>query len=300
MAKKAKQKTINYKGYNCKLVNKWVAPEENGAPVLSMPNIPHPLHGPGYQPRTVLGTATWNHMRNKCYFDADYMCEACGDKVKTEYYDDGSIKHQYHNDGTLKKRDLHSHELFSIDYDKGTARFERCVALCKRCHIEFIHSGRMLTMYKKGDPLMPAEVVLDGIEHGFKQIYHYNEDHYGEEKLRVYYAIIDYTLDETIGEEVKRLIDKYKIEFYIPDGEMMPKGKPVWGQWKVIIGNKEYKSKYTCQKDWEEAMEKNNTKQIEGNKSWAARTKTFKDINAVDITDADMKRISKAKIPDDF
>lgn len=639
MAKKKKQKTINYRGYTCKLVNKWVAPEENGAPILSMPNIPHPLHGPGYQPRTVLGTTTWNHMRNRCYFEADYTCEACGAKVKTEYNDDGTIKHQYHDDGTLPKRQLHSHELFSIDYDKGTAKFERCVALCSfcvdedtevltqdgwkkipqvttddvvacwdksgsiifqhpnttiemeaeyinkitgkgatlffsdghrmplkvaskqspkygevvdvlakdykashyynwltggntvgnehltdlerlyiaieadghlywdkehptkaangersrsyssrygsdeyrytyhialyksrkierfkkllkssstkyevvksskkdycefnvwtnveckhflncfsqempsqkalefieelvfwdgtfvgertawytnkkeevdfvqgvaaqcnvatsvqvvnrignirkgewnttydkltyavafhsvrneysardmkservkwkkkvycitvptsyfiarrdglvfvtgNCHINFIHSGRMLTMYKKGDPLTTADVVLNGIEHGFQQIKKYNDEHKGGEKLRVYYAIIEYAEDPVIGEKVKELIEKYDIEFYMPDGEMFPKGKPVWGHWKVIIGNKEYESKYQSQKDWEKAMEKNNEEQLAARTSWINRFKKYEGLDSVDITDKDMERIDKAKIPEDF
>lgn len=301
MAKKnKKQKTIIYKGFACKLVDKWVAPEENGAPILTMPNIPHPLHGKGYQPRTVLGASTWNHIRNRCYYEAHYTCEACGAKVKTEFYENGAVHHQYHDDGTIAKRQLHCHELFSYDYDKGTATFERCVALCECCHIRFIHSGRMLTLYKKGDPLMPAEKVLEGLEHGFKQIYNWNNEHYGEEKLRVYYAVIDYTEDETIGDKVKELIDKYEIEFYMPDGEMYPKGTPVWGHWSVIIGANEYKSQYTCQRDWEEAMAINNAEQIEKNKSWYNRVKKYEGLESVEITDDDMKKIEDIKLPEGF
>lgn len=298
--KNKKQKTIIYKGFACKLVDKWVAPEEGGAPILTMPNVPHPLHGPGYQPRTILGNTTWNHMRNRCYYEANYTCECCGVKVRTEYYEDGSVKHKYHDDGTLAKRNLHAHELFDYDYEKGTARFVRCVALCRQCHVEFIHSGRMLTMYKKGDPLMTVEVVLAGLEHGFQQIKKYNDENKGGEKLRVYYSIIEYVDDPTIGEKVHELIDKYNIEFYMPDGEMYPKGKPVWGHWKVILGNNEYESKYQSQKDWEKAMEDNNEVQLAARKSWMARFKKYEGLDSVEISDEDLNKINNAEVPKDF
>lgn len=298
MVKKKKQKTINYKGYNCKLVDKWVAPEDGGAPILSMPNVPHPLHN--LAPRTILGTTTWNHMRNRCYFEAHYTCEACGAKVKTEYYDNGAVHHQYHDDGTIAKRNLHAHELYTYDYEKGTARFERCVSLCECCHVRFIHSGRMLTMYKQGDPLTTAERVLEGLEHGFEQIKKYNDEHKGGEKLRVYYAVIDYVDDPIIGEKVWSLIDKYNIEFYMPDGEMYPKGVPVWGGWKLVIGNKEYDSPFHSQKEWEKAMEKNNKEQIKSRVSWLNRFKKYEGLDSVEITEEDLKKINNTEIPDGF
>ena len=299
MAKKnKKQKTIIYKGFTCKLVDKWVAPEDGGAPILSMPNVPHPLHS--LAPRTILGTTTWNHMRNRCYFEANYTCEACGAKVKTEYYDNGAVHHQYHDDGTIAKRNLHAHELYSYDYNKGVARFERCVALCECCHVRFIHSGRMLTMYKQGDPLTTADRVLEGLEHGFEQIKKYNNEHKGGEKLRVYYAVIDYVDDPVIGEKVWDLIDKYNIEFYMPDGEMYPRGVSVWDGWKLVIGNKEYDSPFHSQKEWEKAMEKNNKEQLEKRTSWINRFKKYEGLDSVDISDADMERINNAKIPEKF
>ena len=296
--KKVKQKTISYKGYTCKLIDKWVAPEEGGAPIITMPNVPHPLHT--IAPRNILGNTTWNHMRNRCYFEAHYTCEACGAKVKTEYYDNGAVHHQYHDDGTIAKRNLHAHELYTYDYDKGTAKFERCVALCERCHVRFIHSGRMLTMYKQGDPLLTADRVLDGLEAGFKQIKKWNDEHYGEEKLRVYFAVIDYTEEPEIGDKVKELIDQYEIEFYMPNGDMMPKATPVWGFWKLIIGTKEYASPFDSQGEWEKAMEKNNERQMEARKSWINKFKKYEGLESVEISDADMKKIDKAEIPDGF
>lgn len=634
MAKKnKKQKTVVYKGYTCKLVDKWVAPEEGGAPIITMPNVPKPLHGPGHQPRTILGTTTWNHMRNRCYFEAGYKCEACGAKVKTEFYDNGAVKHQYHDDGTIPKRNLHAHELYTYDYNKGTARFERCVALCEccvdkdtevltdngwkkipevtlednianwwkdghitfekpeatvkvfadninkitgknatlyfsddhrmplkvaskqapnygdivdvlaknykashyynwlsggetvgddhltnlervyiaieadghlkwdkehpakavdgirsrsynsrygsgdyrytycisffktrkierfkkllnssgvkyqilkssktgycefnvwlneeckhfincfsqrmsstkalefieelvfwdgthtgerttwytskldevdfvqgvatqcnvatsvqvvnrignirkgeldmpynkltyavsfhsirnevcarelkperiewndyvycikvpstyfiarrdnfvfvtgNCHVRFIHSGRMMTMYEHGDPLMPAEAVLEGIEHGFKQIKEWNDAHKGSEKLRACSVLIDFTTDIEIGHKVQDLIDKYDIEFYMVTGEA------AWSDWKLIIGNKEYPTKYADVKEWEEAMEKNNAEQLEKRNTWAARHKKFDGIDSVSISDDDMKKVEEAEIPEGF
>lgn len=296
--KNKKQKTIIYKGFACRLVDKWVAPEDGGAPILSMPNVPHPLHT--LAPRTIFGVSTWNHMRNRCYYQANYTCEACGSKVKTEYYDDGSVHHKYHDDGTIAKRNLHAHELYTYDYDKGTAKFERCVALCECCHVRFIHSGRMFTMFRKGDPLMTPERVLEGLEHGFKLISDYNKEHKGGEKLRVYYAVLDYVDDERIGSQVWDLIDKYSIEFYIPDGKMYPKGVSVWEGWKLIIGDKEYPSPFHSQKDWEEAMEKNNERQMAQRVSWVNKYKKYDSIDSVEITDDDMKKIDNAKIPDGF
>lgn len=296
--KNKKQKVINYKGYNCKLVNKWVAPEDGGAPILSMPNVPHPLHG--LAPRTILGTTTWNHMRNRCYYEANYICEACGAKVKTEYYEDGSVHHQYHDDGTIAKRNLHAHELYTYDYEKGTAKFERCVALCECCHVRFIHSGRMLTMYKKGDPLTTAERVLEGLEHGFQQVKQYNDEHKGSEKIRVYYTIIDYVELEELSDKVKELIDKYEIEFYIPNGEMYPLGNPVWEGWKLTIGNREYPSPYHSRKEWEKKMEENNKEQLLARKSWINRFKKYEGLDAVDITDDDIKKVEEAEVPKDF
>lgn len=61
-----------------KEVDKWVAPSKDDDPVkvLSMPNVPKPLHL--RPPRSVLGQSTWDRMRKRCYYDAGYKCEACG------------------------------------------------------------------------------------------------------------------------------------------------------------------------------------------------------------------------------
>lgn len=129
--------------YDVKLVTEWKAPKEDWEmrSLIAMPNIPKPLHGPGCQPRTVLGATTWNRMRNACYTLAGMKCEICGAKVGTD----------------IEKRQLHAHEVYDIDYANGTSTFVRCVALCAECHLACIHTGRALTLYRRGNPLYPKE-----------------------------------------------------------------------------------------------------------------------------------------------
>lgn len=100
-----------YLQMDVKKVDKWIAPTENGAPLLCMPNIPKPLHS--LAPRIIEGQARWNIMRTKCYMEANYTCQACG-----EYLGAGKCE---------------AHELYSIDWGKQLSQFERCVCLCKEC-----------------------------------------------------------------------------------------------------------------------------------------------------------------------
>ena len=60
------------------LVTEWIDNGENGARLMTMPNIPTPLQGEGMQPRTIFGASTWNKIRKKCYADAGYHCQICG------------------------------------------------------------------------------------------------------------------------------------------------------------------------------------------------------------------------------
>ena len=61
---------MNKKEYDVKRVSKWECPSETGIPLITMPNVPRPLHG--LPPRKIMGNATWNHVRKRCYFDAGY------------------------------------------------------------------------------------------------------------------------------------------------------------------------------------------------------------------------------------
>lgn len=231
-------------------VTEWKAPEkvEGLDPhIITMPNVPKPIQGPGCQPRTIL-KGTWDHMRRKCYFDAGYKCEACGAEVGKD----------------IEKRNLHSHELFDYDFVNGVATFKRCVALCEKDHVRGVHSGRMYTMYKKGNPFMTKNMVLEGAEHAFSLIHKWNTEHPDEEPLRLYATWIEFAKDKVIGEEICALIDKYDVKFYGIDG----KKQAQWGDWKVIIGNKEYSTPYKDEQAWAAKMEELNHTQTTDSRNY--------------------------------
>lgn len=201
-------------------LTKWTAPSKSDVRVLGMPNIPDPLHGPGCQPRTIVGPKRWEQMRKQCYANAGYKCEACG------------YEHQF-------PADLHAHELFNIDYKAGTSTFVRLVCLCKKCHLYFIHSGRALTMYKHGDPLYSKERLLDGVEHGFKLIHEYNKTH--KRKIKVFATMgTQYTHEPELKDDMEKLIKKYDIEFYGADSKKMAK----WEDWRMVWDGVEYCTPY--------------------------------------------------------
>lgn len=224
-----------------KKVTGWKAPPKNDVRVLGMPNIPKPLHGHGCQPRTIVGAKIWDQMRRKCYENAGYKCEICG------------YEHQF-------PADLHAHEVFSVDYEKGESKFERLICLCKQCHLDFIHSGRALTLYKNGSPLYSKEKLLAGAEHGFKLISDYNKTH--KRKIRVFSSMLDYCKQPELKEPMENLIKKYNIEFYSPIS--VKKGAAEWGEWKMLYKGREYKTPYADESEWAKAMEKNNRKEHRG------------------------------------
>lgn len=221
--------------FDIKAINNWKAPIEDDDPVkiLSMPNVPKPLHT--MAPRTILGGPTWERMRKRCYYDAGYKCEACGYEPE--------------------KGKLHAHELYEVDYDKCTSKFVRCVALCNKCHTEpGVHTGRAYTMYKQGNVLMPRQKLLEGVEHIFKLVNEYNQHRpEGEEELRLFATFVQYWKDNTLREDMERLIKQYNIKFY----NVPPTETERWGEWKLIIGNKEHPTKFASMQEWEEAMSHN-------------------------------------------
>ena len=218
------------------LVYKWKDNGENGARLLTMPNIPTPLQGPGMQPRTIFGTSQWNKIRKKSYADAGYHCEICGADCSDSI--------------------MHCHEVFSIDYKKHTSTFERVVALCPLCHIKGIHSGRALTMFKKGEPYMSKEKLLEGAENAFTIISSYNKAHPGQPPLRAFETFLEYVKQPALKQEMERLIRKYNMQFYRIN-EKTWKTK-YWNDWRVIINGVEYPTVYPTREDWEKAMEINN------------------------------------------
>lgn len=211
--------------------NKWKCPEGGGAPLLTMPNIVKPLQGQGCQPRTILGASVWDRLRKRTYFLAGYKSEISGVDLS-------------------KPGMCHAHELFDVDYKQGTATFKRCVCISPEEHIYFIHSGRMVTLYKRRNPLYSAKKVLDGVENGFKLIHDWNKAHPKETKLKAYQTLLELLKQEEIADKVEELIDKYEIEFWGEDTKNMAE----WKEWKLIFGKKEYPTPYENCQAWEEAM----------------------------------------------
>lgn len=218
--------------FDIKTINKWTPPEasENAVKILSMPNVPKPLHT--LAPRIIFGQSTWDRMRKRCYYSAGYKCEVCGCEPE--------------------KGKLDAHEVYLVDYDKCTSIFVRTIALCRKCHTEpGVHTGRAYTMYRNGNVLMPKQKLLEGVEHIFKLVNDYNQNRSkGKEELRLFATYVQYWKDKTLREDMGRLINQYDIKFY----NVPPTETERWGDWKLIIGNKEYPTKFKTVDDWENAM----------------------------------------------
>lgn len=226
----------------------WQCPEGTGVPLITMPNVPRALHG--LPPRKIMGQTTWDRVRKRCYFDADYKCEICGaDFVKPHYA---------------------AHELYSYDWKKGTGTFERCIAVCRTCH-DAIHSGRLVTMFKQHNPLYPKSYVLKVTEHCFRLVHDYNLSH-PDTPLRIYATYLDYLDEPELHDEVERLIAKYQVQFYAE-----PHHIAGWSKWRLIWNGKEYPSPYKSRDEWLEAMAKNTDDKTRGLKD------PFGDTNLMNI-----------------
>lgn len=213
---------------------KWTCPDGGGAPLLTMPNIPKPLHA--VNPRLIMGNAAWDKARKKAYYDAGYRSEISG-KLCSE---PGS---------------LHAHEVYDINYVTGVCTFKRICAITPQEHVYFIHSGRMITLWKGKNPLYTTEKVLSGVENGFKLIYEWNQAHKKREKLRVYKTFLEYLKCEELEKPMEDLIEKYEIEFW---GEDLKRCCD-WEDWKLVIvkenGEREvYPTPYEDYNAWIEAM----------------------------------------------
>lgn len=214
--------------YDVKVIDGWLPPKDDDLrPLIAMPNIPKPLHG--VNPRTLLGSGTWNRMRKACYAAANDTCEICGAKPE-------NLRHR------------HGHEVYEISYSQGTAKFVRVFCVCSLCHLACIHTGRALTLWKQDNPLYPTEFLLQGAEHAFKIIRDYNKDN-PKADLRAYSTFLEYLKYDELKEPMEKLIKKYKIKFYTEVTDIVN-----WGDWKLIIGANEHPTPYQNEKDWEEAM----------------------------------------------
>lgn len=211
-----------------KQIDHWDAPEEDGAPLLCMPNVPLPCHG--LAPRTIIGQSKWDKIRKKCYFDANYTCQASGKD--------------------LSGMTQHAHELYDIDWKHQTMTFKRAVCLAPRLHTIFIHSGRALSLFERGEPYMTKQVMLETLEEGFALIQKWNKEHPDQEPLRVSSTFIDWAKNPQLAEGVKALVEEYGIKFYNFDLRYI--NAKNWSKWKLVYNGKEYPTKFKNQQEWED------------------------------------------------
>lgn len=201
-------------------VDSWYTDENiSGAKILTMPNIPRPLHG--RNPRTIMGSAGWDAMRTSCYKKAKYTCEACGKKL------------------------LHpqAHELYSISYVEGTQKFIRCVCLCDLCH-KGVHSGHAVTDYLNGK--ITKEELFDIVENVFRLVSEHNELNKNSKPLKVYAAFLRCLKIPELRDDVSALIEEYNIEFY---KERISRSAS-WSDWHLVFGNALFGPLYKTYSDW--------------------------------------------------
>lgn len=200
-------------------IDHWDAPECDGAPILVMPNVPAPMFGRA--PRTI-EPSRWDVMRKKCYMDADYKCQACGN--------------------ALGLKVIHAHELYSYDYVNKKLIFKRCVALDPNLHTIFIHSGRALTLYEHNDPQITRKKMLETAERGFAMIDKWNREHIEEEPLRVSNTFLSWAENPVLKNDMEKLFKRYNVRFYrVPDKSFSDK---YWGDWRMVYKGEEYPPLY--------------------------------------------------------
>lgn len=211
-------------------VKEWSCPDPSGgAPLITMPNIPRPLHG--VNPRAIMGEAAWNEVKYKYFLEARYKCEICGT--------------------LLDNRNIQLHELYSYNHGERYAVFERYVSVCILCH-NGIHSGRTISFYRNKNALFPKEYVLKVAENCFKLVHNYNEQHGTD--LRVFYPFLNFAKHPELKDEMENMFIKYNIKFY-----RWPCSSGNWKKWHLKYNGQEYYSPYANGKDWMEAMRHHNS-----------------------------------------
>ena len=100
--------------------------------LLLHPQIPKPLHG--IAPREILGKVWWDQQRLIVCRKTNWCCIVCGvHKSKAKYHKWCEV-----------------HEVYDIDYSKGTSTYVEAIPLCHSCH-NFVHRGRLQALLQKGE-----------------------------------------------------------------------------------------------------------------------------------------------------
>ncbi len=98
--------------------------------ILLCDNIPMPMHG--VAPRNKMGGPWWEKTRKEAYKSTGFCCAACG----------------VHKSVAKFRQWLEGHEVYEVDYKKGTITYLKTVPLCHLCH-NYIHDGRLRALLAK-------------------------------------------------------------------------------------------------------------------------------------------------------
>ena len=110
--------------------------------ILGQAHVPKPLHG--INPRTIMGDAKWQKLRQLVVTNTPY-CKACG----------------------KENVPLDVHEDYIIDYVNASLTINEYIPLCKQCHM-FIHTGFLQTMVAKKQQGFSVKFAQDVLKHGLK------------------------------------------------------------------------------------------------------------------------------------
>ena len=172
--------------------------------LLLCSNIPQPLHGAA--PRVILGSKWWNETRQAAYASTEFRCLACGVPKHL------ALGHQW----------LEGHELYKINYQRGTMIYVETVPLCHYCH-NYIHDGRMTAMVEKGE--LSAVRFKTIIQHG--------------DRVLLAAGLSRPTHAQRLEAIVRKMLD----------------GKVArWEKWRLVIDGKSYPPKFKTEAQWREAM----------------------------------------------
>ena len=187
------------------------------------------MRSEAFRARTLLEKSWWDEKRYKAYAKSavssaegwdlprhDYHCWACGiHKLDAKY-------HQW----------LEGHECYIINYKDGIMELKEIVALCHSCH-NFIHSGRLLQLYIKGD--ISKAKALDILNHGFDILL--------ANRLKPFVAAI-ICWCSLRGYNKETILDLSKRAMPLPTGFAE------WNDWHLIIEGKKYYSLFKNIDDW--------------------------------------------------
>jgi hypothetical protein len=173
--------------------------------MLGHPNIPKPLHG--LAPRAIMGNAWWKEQRTIALAEHGNRCWSCGvHSTQAEFY-----------------QRLEAHETYDIDFAEGLATFSGVVALCHSCHM-FIHSGRLLSVLKKGE--VSESRVMRIVDRGLT-------------------LCMEKGITPFIG--LKELVDYLGFEWH---DYWKPEKFARWDRWRLSFNGKEYPTRYADIDAW--------------------------------------------------